>query len=65
MASPQQQQTFKDPVTEANPKPDVAKAGASMKLTARNINFFYGQFQALHDISLDIPSNKVTAFIGP
>jgi phosphate transport system ATP-binding protein len=34
-------------------------------LTARDINFFYGQFQALHDISLDIPANKVTAFIGP
>ena len=36
-----------------------------MKLTARNINFFYGQFQALHGITLDIPTNKVTAFIGP
>jgi phosphate transport system ATP-binding protein len=34
-------------------------------LTTRNINFFYGPFQALHDISLDIPANKVTAFIGP
>ena len=37
----------------------------SNKLSARNINFFYGSFQALHDISLDIPANKVTAFIGP
>jgi phosphate transport system ATP-binding protein len=52
-------------VTEANVKPDTAKADSNLKLTARNINFFYGQFQALHGISLDIPTNKVTAFIGP
>jgi phosphate transport system ATP-binding protein len=38
---------------------------ASTKLSARNVNFYYGSFQALQDISLDIPSNKVTAFIGP
>ena len=65
MATPQQQQTVKDPVTEANLKPALTRADAKLKLTARNINFFYGQFQALHDISLDIPTNKVTAFIGP
>jgi phosphate transport system ATP-binding protein len=65
VATPQQQQTLKDPVTEAEPKPDIAKAGANLKLTARSVNFFYGTFQALHDISLDIPANKVTAFIGP
>jgi phosphate transport system ATP-binding protein len=35
------------------------------KLSAKNINFFYGAFQALHNISLEIPTNKVTAFIGP
>ncbi len=38
---------------------------ASPKLHAKNLNFFYGNFQALHDISIDIPSFKVTAFIGP
>ena len=35
------------------------------KLSARDINFFYGAFQALHNITLEIPTNKVTAFIGP
>jgi phosphate transport system ATP-binding protein len=65
VATPHQQQTVKDPVTEANLKPALTRADAKLKLTARNINFFYGQFQALHDISLDIPTNKVTAFIGP
>jgi phosphate transport system ATP-binding protein len=35
------------------------------KLAVRDLNFFYGSFQALKGISLDIPQNKVTAFIGP
>ena len=35
------------------------------KLSVRNLNFYYGGFQALKNINLDIPENKVTAFIGP
>src|SRR5882672_5744412 len=35
------------------------------KLSVRNVNFYYGSFQALKRINLDIPENKVTAFIGP
>ncbi len=35
------------------------------KISVRNLNFFYGKFHALKDINLDIPQNKVTAFIGP
>ncbi|MEP7101022.1 MAG: ATP-binding cassette domain-containing protein, partial [Burkholderiales bacterium] len=35
------------------------------KLSVRNLNFYYGSFQALKNINLDIPENKVTAFIGP
>jgi len=31
----------------------------------RNLNFFYGQSQALHDISMTIPAREVTALIGP
>ncbi len=38
---------------------------AELKLRASNLNFFYGKFQALHDINLDIHENRVTAFIGP
>jgi phosphate transport system ATP-binding protein len=65
VASPQQQQSLKDPVTDTNEQAPLPKTGATLKLAARNINFFYGSFQALHDISLDVPTNKVTAFIGP
>lgn len=35
------------------------------KLEARNINLFYGEKQALKDISIAIEANTVTAFIGP
>jgi phosphate transport system ATP-binding protein len=35
------------------------------KISVRNLNFYYGKFHALKDINLDIPRNKVTAFIGP
>jgi phosphate transport system ATP-binding protein len=35
------------------------------KLRVRNLNFYYGKFRALNDISLDIPEKEVTAFIGP
>lgn len=30
-----------------------------------NVNLFYGEKQALKNINLDLPKNKVTAFIGP
>ncbi len=36
-----------------------------MKLEANNVNFFYGDFQALKDINMHIEENSVTAFIGP
>jgi phosphate transport system ATP-binding protein len=35
------------------------------KLSVRNLNFYYGGFQALKRISLEIPAQRVTAFIGP
>jgi phosphate transport system ATP-binding protein len=31
----------------------------------KNLNFYYGKFHALKNISLDMPEKKVTAFIGP
>jgi len=35
------------------------------KITTQNMNFYYGKFHALKNISIDIPASKVTAFIGP
>ena len=34
-------------------------------ITTRQVNFFYGETQALFDITMDIPGRRVTAFIGP
>src|SRR6056300_1484346 len=36
-----------------------------IKISANHLNVFYGQKQALFDISLDINQNEVTALIGP
>jgi len=36
-----------------------------VKISARNVNFYYGKTQALKDISIDIFQKKVTALIGP
>jgi len=35
------------------------------KVIVKNLSFFYGTNQALQDINMVIPENKVTAFIGP
>jgi phosphate transport system ATP-binding protein len=40
-------------------------ADERVKLSARDLNFYYGSFHALKHINLDIPDRKVTAFIGP
>jgi phosphate transport system ATP-binding protein len=42
----------------------AAETGVS-KIGIRNLNFFYGSFQGLRNISMDIPEKQVTAFIGP
>lgn len=36
-----------------------------IKIVTRDLNFYYGKKQALFDINLEIPENKVTALIGP
>ena len=35
------------------------------KMSARNLDFYYGDFRALKDVSLDIADKRVTALIGP
>src|SRR5690554_2205951 len=35
------------------------------KLEIKNLNFFYGDYQAIKDVNLEVKENKVTAFIGP
>jgi len=35
------------------------------KIVNRNVNVWYGDKQALYDVSVDVPDRAVTAFIGP
>jgi phosphate transport system ATP-binding protein len=37
----------------------------TLRISAQNVNVFYGTKQAIDDVSIDIPSEYVTAFIGP
>ena len=43
----------------------VSAAMALPKLKASGMHFYYGSFHALHDISLAIDTNRITALIGP
>jgi len=38
---------------------------ARSKISVKDLNFYYGNFQALKNINLEIPEKRVTAFIGP
>lgn len=40
-------------------------AVSTPKIKVRDLNFYYGKYHALKGINIDIPENKVTAFIGP
>jgi phosphate transport system ATP-binding protein len=40
-------------------------AGSDPKIVIQDMNFFYGNVQALTKINMQIPGNRVTAFIGP
>jgi len=35
------------------------------KISVTGLNFYYGAFQALHDINVNIPEKHITALIGP
>src|SRR5580698_8459377 len=68
-ASGQSRSSFQSHMT----MPDIAmpthaepQAGATAaKLSATDLNFFYGKFQALHNVSMQVYDKRVTAFIGP
>ncbi len=36
-----------------------------IKISAKNLNFYYGSFHALTDVTIDIPEKKITSIIGP
>jgi len=46
-------------------QPKMAASVQSPKMTARNVNVFYGDKQAIDNVSIDVDMENVTAFIGP
>ncbi len=36
-----------------------------MKIEVRDLDLYYGKFQALHNVNMDVGENEITAFIGP
>lgn len=56
------------PDTDSFTKQTLADMPSNMpkaKLQVRDLCFYYGDFKALKNISIDIPEKNVTAFIGP
>ena len=45
--------------------PGVSAASGTIKAAVRNFNFFYGDFQAIKNVNMQIEERKVTALIGP
>jgi phosphate transport system ATP-binding protein len=43
----------------------AADASAPVRIGVRNLNFYYGDFRGLKDISMDFYDRQVTALIGP
>lgn len=35
------------------------------KISVKDLNLYYGEFQALNNINIEIPEKRITAFIGP
>ena len=46
-------------------QPAVDTTPPSIKISVKNLQFFYGTFQGLKDINLDVLERRITAFIGP
>ncbi len=57
--------TPKNPTTEDNSSPADEKVGYKDYIAVKDYNFWYGKAKVLHDLNLQMPKQKVTAFIGP
>ena len=51
--------------TLVTPEKPRALASGQFKVTARDVDVYYGEKQAIKKLSIDIPDRAVSAFIGP
>ena len=52
-------------LVDVNAVEEGLRAVSSPGLTAENVNVYYGDIQALQDVSINIYSKQITALIGP
>ena len=58
-------QTLPQQVPRQNDRPVEETESAEIMIDVRDLDFAYGGNKVLHNVSLDIPPQAVTAFIGP
>lgn len=44
---------------------DMPETASGTKIAVKNLDLYYSDFHALHSINMEMPENKITAFIGP
>ena len=54
-----------DTVVAENLNRPGSKQDVTVKVSVRNLDFYYGQHQVLFNNNIDIVEHKVTAIIGP
>ena len=64
MATDTQEQTFRAG-SASQIKQSEGYDATDFVINIRNLSVFYGDFQAVSDVSVDVPKNNITAFIGP
>ena len=52
-------------VNPGEPRGETPFSNATVKLATEHLNFYYGNFQALHNVSLAVKERQITALIGP
>ena len=51
--------------TSGSPEKKSVASPPAVKISVQGLNFFYGAKQALHEVTMEVPAGRVTAFIGP
>ena len=65
LAEPRMKPPEPTPVPQAATNTVSEEAVQQSMIEVENLDFYYGQSHALHNININIPANQVTAFIGP
>ena len=52
-------------VVAAPPEAAAQTRNGASKMSCRKLDFYYGKFQGLKNINLEVAERCVTAFIGP